>query len=113
MENKLEKFIKIQENDKYNYLQVKFYYDLGGMNYFSYTQKKRGYYLSVAPCRRREYNGYSTIETTAFTGFYQLVKAVSRQSKKAKEEAMQEAEDVLPLLISMVCEKNGLKLAEE
>lgn len=92
-------------NDHCTHLQVRFYYDLGGTNYFTYECKKRGYYLSVTPveCKR------NCVSFTAFTGVKDLLVECKRQSKKAENEALQRADIVEKILIDYICKKYGYK----
>lgn len=58
------------------YLVVSVHYSKGGMNYASYNQEPRGYYLSVSP----ETRGGGTVSFTLFSGtksFLEPAKAFS------------------------------------
>lgn len=97
---------------KITHLKVEVYYTLGGMNYFTYKQEPRGYYLSVTPVERAERYGVSTEGFMAFSGTKKLVKPVSRKSEKAFQQAIEMAAAFENGLIRHVCTENGLPLPE-
>lgn len=100
------------KNHNATHLKVEVYYDLGGMNYFTYTVKKRGYYISVTPVTYSKFNGMIVEGCTAFTGVYQLVKEVSRKSAKAANEAVELSNRFKKTLIDHVLKKQGIELAD-
>lgn len=69
------------------HLTAEVYYDLGGMNYFTYKVEPRGYYMSMTPVEKVDRGGYVTESYTAFTGKKTLIKEVKRKSAKAENEA--------------------------
>lgn len=69
-------------------------------------------WISVVPVEYKEHNGYVTECYTAFSGVKQLIKEVTRQSKKSEAEAEKIAKTVESKLIDYVCRENGLELAE-
>ena len=71
------------------YLKFSFDYDIGGSNYFTGDNIRRGYYLTVNPVKRVDHGGYFMEETAAFSGgrFFLNNKALARKSKKAEAEA--------------------------
>ena len=71
-----------------NAIHVSVYYHLGGYNMFTYKPEKRGYYISVGPCNISRKNGYSTVETAAFSGYKTLIKELKRDSQKTYDEAV-------------------------
>lgn len=77
-----------------NHVSVSFYVGEGGINYFTYKQEKKGYYISVTPQTVEEHNGYSTVRTTMFSGLKMLLKEVSRKSKKSFNECINEIDFV-------------------
>lgn len=101
-----KQYIKLKENNRFSDLEIDFYYDLGGTNYFTYNNEKRGYYISVSPVNRK--NG--SISYAAFDGVKQLLIETSRKSKKAEAEATEKINNVLKQLIDYVLGKHGLKL---
>lgn len=76
-----------------NAVNVTVYYHLGGYNMFTYEPIKRGYYISITPCNKVKRDGYSTIETAAFSGYKTLIKELKRDSQKAFDEAVKYAEE--------------------
>ena len=96
-------------NTKTTHIKVEIYYSLGGYNYFTYRQEKRGYYISVSPVERREYApGYIMEGTTCFTGYKALLKEVTRKSAKAEKEAEAAAPQLREELIRRVMAENKL-----
>lgn len=91
-----------------NFLEIKVYYHLGGINYFTYKHEERGYYISVTPVAK---SGYTTI-TGAFTGIKQCMIPCNRQSKKRADEAFNIPQSKYQHLIDYVLEKNGYSLAD-
>jgi hypothetical protein len=108
----MEKYIKIikNEKDKNNNLKVKIYYDLGGLNMFTHTPKKRGYYISVTPVERSERNGVKLETITAFTGYSELLQECNRKSKKAEALAIEKAPCCEKMIIEYICKNNGYVL---
>lgn len=85
----------------------------GGIDYGTYRQKPRGYYLSVSPIEE----GYSASGTkfTAFglfSGLTQLIEPANRFSQK-KLDTLVAPQDVIDTLVAKVLDKNGLELVEE
>lgn len=70
------------------HLKVEFYYHLGGMNYFTYKNEPRGYYISISPIERIDRDGCILESYAAFSGKKYLLKEVKRKSAKAEAEAM-------------------------
>lgn len=105
----MKTYLKLKDNGlKATHLKVETYYSLGGMNYFTYKNEERGYYLSVVPVERG--NGMEGF--VAFSGVKQLLYAVKRKSKKAEEEAEKLSASCLESLINHVLKKNNLELEE-
>lgn len=91
-----------------NVLEVRIYYDLGGINYATYEPKKRGYYASVTPLVVSD----CCTSFQGFTGVSMLLNEVSRQSKKGEQEAIKLMEQNKQMLIDYVCNKHGITLKE-
>ena len=109
----MKNYIELKENTSdVTHLKVEVYYDLGGYNYFAYTEKKRGYYVSVTPVKKWTVDGVPMESFTAFTGFKMLVKEVARKSKKAESEAIQAAEKIQNKMIACVCKEQNLEVKE-
>ena len=90
-------------------LKIELYYHLGGMNYFTGSGEKRGFYLSVTPVERTKYEGGITSESyTAFTGTKVCVLETSRYSKKSETESIQLMEGQVQKLVDHVVSKNNL-----
>lgn len=65
------------------HIEASVYYSLGGMNYFTYKQEQRGYYISIVPVTRER----GMISFTAFTGRKGCCLPAKRQSAKQAETA--------------------------
>ena len=109
----MTKYIPLKENAAATHIKIDLRYDLGGYNMFDYTPKKRGYYLHVTPVTRENRGSYVMESFTAFSGYKQLISEVTRKSAKAEAQAEAEAAEIMDLMISRVCQKNGLELAQE
>jgi hypothetical protein len=88
-------------------LKVEVYYTLGGLNYFTGRQEKRGYYLSVIPVEIKESNGIRSEICSIFSGAKELILEVKRRSKKAELEASRLAQERMEKLIEYVLSKNA------
>ena len=78
---------------KANTLEVKVVYDKGGMNYFTYQQVKRGYFLSIQPLNV----GDHTVSFTAFSGCRLFLEETKRLNNK-KLEAMNTPDNIHKLV---------------
>lgn len=112
-----DRYLPLKENQrKFNVLRVSFGYDLGGHNWYNGKTERRGYYLYVTPCERKEKSlpdgrTYATYTEELGCGAKLLLKEVSRQSKKAEEAATCIAGDKEPELVTYLCNHYGLQLA--
>lgn len=112
-----KEYLKLKPNsDGETHLCVSMDYTLGGMNYFNYRVDKRGYYLYCTPCKLMDggSNGvsYRTIQTCLGKGLKQILKEVTRKSKKAEQEATEIALASKAKLIATVCEQYGYELED-
>lgn len=109
--------IPVVGNDEINTITVDLYYNEGGMNYFSYKQEARGFYLSVSPTKIEQHRGYSSEIMTPRKGYKLLVLQVTRFSQaKLGKLAQKLPDDVLITLddmIKRVMIENGLKRVEQ
>lgn len=97
--------------NKFTDIKCELYYDLGGMNLFTYKEEPRGYYVSVTPVQREKRDGYTTETYTSFTGYKDCIHIVKRKSKKAEEIAKKAAEYRIATLVQVVLNRYGLELA--
>ena len=108
----MKKYLNLAENPNAkvnaNVLEVEVYYSLGGMNYWTGREEKRGYYLGVSPLEKRG----NMIEYVGFSGIKQCIKPVARKSAKAEAEAEKLAAQYEENLINYVLQQNNLQLAE-
>ena len=89
----------------FTHVDVEVYYNKGGMNYFTGSVERRGYYLSIQPLTKYN-NGYSY---TAFTGVKQLVREAGRFSSKVLAEFVVDY-DMMNTMIEHIVEKHNIKL---
>jgi len=94
-------------------IEVKIAYDIGGMNYFTGSVEKRGYYLHATPMDVVKSGDYVTKTMTAFSGYKILVLEVKRKSKKQEEKAIQLAKEWEEKILNDVCQKNNLTLENQ
>ena len=83
------RLFKVKGNPNVTHLKAEIYYSLGGMNYFTYKNEARGYYMSISPVKREDRGSCVMESYTAFTGLKQLVVPVSRKSQKKMNEAIE------------------------
>lgn len=104
-----EKNIKITNNntDHNTHVKIRIYYDLGGYNYFTYREKQRGYYISVAPCERANRNGIVMESITAFSGVCELLEPCARKSKSAEQRARDKAPAYEKMMLDYIKNKYG------
>ncbi len=74
----MKNLIKI-DSPNATHIELKIYYALGGINYFTYKTEKRGYYFSVTPVTINN----SLISFTAFSGVKVLLHECTRKSTKS------------------------------
>lgn len=100
----MKKYIKIE--GKNTELKIEVYYHKGGLNYFTYKNEPRGYYVSVLPVEiQRMDNGIVMESFAAFSGIKSFLKEVSRKSNKGYNDACIIAEGVIPELTEKVLAK--------
>lgn len=88
IEDKVVRYYPVTGHYGVTHLKAEIYYSLGGINYFTYKNEPRGYYMSISPVQR-ETRDYGTMESyTAFSGLKQCVLPVQRKSQKKLEEAI-------------------------
>ena len=81
------------------FLKCELYYDKGGMNYFTYKNEPRGYYVSVSPVERTVGEYYVCESAVAFSGIKYNILEVARKSKKAEESAIEMYEGIKQAII--------------
>lgn len=105
----MKKYIELKEKTRNaTHLKIEVYYNKGGMNYFTYKDEKRGYYIAVSPVEKS-----GNLESfIAFSGIKQLITEVKRQSEKAYLQAISEGEKLEKNLIDYVCTKNNIEVKQ-
>ena len=73
--------------DNPNRLRLSLSYSTGGINYFSYKNEARGYYLHVTPEKVENHGFGNAVSSLLGSGVKELVLEVSRQSDKQLEIA--------------------------
>lgn len=91
---------------KMNNLEVTFTYDIGGMNYFTYKETPRGYYLIVSPVVKDR----GMVSFEAFSGIKKLLVGCKRASKSAEAKAQAMVDEVEKELIKYLDNKYGIVL---
>jgi hypothetical protein len=108
MKHERKDYIEIKDNPKATHLKVSLYYSMGGMNYFTGTNERRGIWLSVSPVTRTVYpEGGSSEGYTAFTGVKECLKEMARFNQNTFDR-FSIPETNLERMIDHVCEKNGI-----
>jgi len=100
--------VKSSNGESVNRVNVDLFYSKGGMNYFSYTEEKRGYWVSVTP--QTVERGF--VSTTAFSGTKQCIEEVKRFGQK-KFDNLEVPQETIDRLIEYVIEKNNLVRIEK
>lgn len=114
----MKRYIPIKtENNSENYLRIMMDYSLGGYNWYNGDEEKRGYYLYCSPVEKKTSyysNGepFVTYTETVGKGGKFLLKEVSRQSKKANEEALILANKRTEELVNLICKRYGFELVD-
>ena len=109
----MKRYIALDTNNTATHIKIETSYNLGGLNVFTGSTEARGYYLSVSPVSRENKYGVTMETYTGFSGIKKCVKSVSRQSKKAAEQAEENALNYIHDLVLYVCNKNGLPVPAE
>lgn len=110
MDNRKVRLKRIPTTVENKFVDVEVFYDLGGMNAFTYKNEARGYYLAVQPL---ELDG-KVIKFMLFSGTKMLLEASPRFSPKKLAEVAAKAlqhPDYRELLKS-VLEKGNISIAE-
>lgn len=104
------------------HLEVTTSYSMGGINYATYKDEPRGFYVSATPVKweRNESTGIDTVCFGAFSGLKGLLEAVPRFNAKkldahaaATSAALESKTGTAWEVIEAVLAKHGLKLADE
>ena len=110
----MKKYIPVEGSDKVNFIKVTTFYDLGGYSYWTNSNKKRGYYVSCTPVFKDPRPDGITMESTILgSGYKQLCKEVTRQTKKSAADAEVIAEQLYGAMVDRICREEGLTIKEE
>ena len=95
-------------------VKVESFYDKGSYNYYTSKQSERGYYISVTVLEVSKRNGYISEAYSLFdSGYKQLVKPVSRASKKAEQEVEDHMMEYADSIIKRLCEEKQIEIGDE
>lgn len=104
----------------YTHLKVSLYYHLGGYNYGTHENQKRGYYLSCYPVDFGERNGFTTESFAMCSGVKVLISETTRNTKKQADKVMSQCSlDRLDdkdswffKVCDYICRKHNLHISE-
>ena len=104
-----KKIVESYKTQQGQEIEVELYYHKGGNNYFTSNISEGGIYLQVTPVTITQHDGYSTKETSCFSGIKQCVKELNRFSQKIFDHYTPNRETIKTLL-DHVLSKNNLSL---
>lgn len=108
----IKEYLNVKGSDTKK-IKIETYYSKGGINYFTYKNDPRGYYISVSVVERVQKDGYVTESFSLFNnGYKQLLREVGRASKKAEQISDSIAKDCARPIIKRVCEEKGIEVEE-
>ena len=87
-----------------NFIECSLHYDLGGINYFTYEQEKRGYYVSVSPIMVKD----RMISYVAFSGVKYCAVPCNRKCKSKEQTAREMFMETAKVLLDKVIVKTGV-----
>lgn len=99
--------IEVTGNSEINTIEVQLTYNAGGLNYFTYKNEPRGYYLSVSPYKQSQEGHFQTKVYSGFSGIKSFVEEASRFGKKKLDNMMIDQAKKQEL-INHVLEKNNI-----
>lgn len=113
--DRVECLVPIQKaGTEYKFVEVAIGYNLGGMNWFSGTPNKRGYYLYFSPCNVTQTASGGTVRSSTMlgtgwdSGGKITLKEVARFSQKDFQTLVRLIEPHIEELVGlMVLEQNG------
>lgn len=98
-----------------NTIEISVRYEAGGMNYFTYRESKRGYYVSVSPVKIEKHNGYETRSFVAFSGTKALLQEAKRFGQGKLEEIAIKTNVNTPIvrqILDKILAEGGLTIIE-
>jgi len=77
-----------EETKQNRHMEIESKYDIGGQDYFSYKDKKRGLYLIFSLVTMTKRDGYTSVEFTpmANSNFRYFIKEMKRKSAKQEDK---------------------------
>lgn len=101
------------------HVQVRVFYDKGGLNHFTSRDDKRGVYVVVTPIEVIKYADHDIVKTGLFSGYKKLLVETKRKSDKTLDEQracvskqVAEKTGVAWEMVEAVLSKHGLTLAQ-
>lgn len=101
--------IKVKANDGTTHIEVKTFYDKGGINVFTGVNDRRGYYISCCPIEVGEH----TVRQVLFAGAKKFIQPCGRLNRKTLESLQEKTLENAGDLIEHVCKEYGLVIDEE
>jgi hypothetical protein len=96
------------EGEGVNVLEASIYYDLGGINYFSYKNEPRGYWFALQPFEDKD--GWRSF--VAYSGVKTCVLPCERQSAKRYAEAKGMLDALIERHLPDFLDMNGIALLD-
>ncbi len=84
-------------------------YNKGGMNYFTYANERRGFYLSASPLTINKRDGWTSEEYVGFSGSKLFVEELKRFSQK-KLDSFEPTQEQVELLLNTVTKRNEIEI---
>lgn len=111
MSNRITTIKRIPTTEENGFIEVSVSYSKGGVNFATYKNEKRGYWLHVQPLTIQG----NWVQFTGFSGVKQFVKEANRFSQKQLEAVAEECKtnDIVQHMIDSVCQKKGIEVKEE
>jgi len=104
--------VKHEEN-KNNFIKVSLSFNKDTYHWATSSTKEKGYQVNATPVSKQTRDaGYSVESMGAFTGFYEIIYPVERQSKKRAQKALEMIGENKQRYIEFF-EKKGYKFLEE
>lgn len=88
MKDRHTKYYEVKNKQDVTHLKAEVYYSLGGYNVFTGKNEDRGYYMSIAPVKRENFEGHVLESFVAFSGVKQCILPVQRKSQEKMDEAI-------------------------
>lgn len=101
--------------DAVTHIVLRAFYSKGGINYFTYKNEARGFYVSIRPVKREKTDTGFTVESFVLFGegnFKVLVKDAQRDNKKTTEKIAAKLECLSKDIVERYLQGNAERAAE-